>query len=187
MTHSKAWLGLLVVATTGCFTAPSIVLVDRHTALEEQAAARLPVAEMAAVQAGAMAGPTPLTTGELARSGWHSEAGHDAIAALYGSELDDATVIDQLLIRRCVGEARDGTLVTTPTTCSGSVDVGDVSRHLERANRNRRQVWAYLQANRPGASAEQVQGAWRAQLLVALVCGGQFQRDDSAWEVKSCP
>lgn len=178
---------LAVALLGGCIKAPDVVLVDRHTQLEEQAAGRLPAQEAALAQAGVSAGPAPLTSGQLAKSGWHSDEGHDAIAALYDGYKDDATVLDQLLVRRCIGEGADATLVATPDRCTGAVDVADVGRRLERANRTRRQVWMYIQGLRPGASLDQVRTAWRAEQKKAVVCGASWQRDDGAWEVKACP
>lgn len=186
MRNSPCLLVASLLTLVGCIRAPDIVLVDRHTALEEQAAGRLPAAEMEAAQAAVSAGPAPLTSGQLARSGWHSESGHDAIAALYGDTLDPSALSDQLLQRRCIGEALDATLVATPASCSGAADLSEISRLLERSNRNRRQVWLYLQANRPGSDLDTVRATWRQQQLQSLVCGGQLQRPDGRWEVKTC-
>lgn len=181
-----ALLAVLAVLT-GCIKAPDVVLVDRHTLLEEQAAGRLPAAEAAADQAALSPGPASLTSGALAKSGWHTDAGHDAIAALYGDWLDDAQVLDQWLTRHCVGEAVDGTLVSTPDACSGATDLAEVSRRLEKANRTRRQIWLYVQQQRRGATEQDVRASWRQERQKALVCGGWWQKDDRAWEAKACP
>ena len=177
----------LVLALGGCIKAPDVVLVDRHSLLEEQAAARLPAAESRLAQAAVSPGPAPLTSGELARSGWHTPAGHDAIAALYPGWLDDDAALEQLLVRHCIGEAKDGVLVATPAACAGALDAADVGRRLEKANRSRRQVWLYLQTQRPRAGDDEVRRSWRRQRQVALACGGWWQRDDAVWEAKACP
>ena len=179
------WMALIALA--GCIKAPDIVLVDRHTLLEAQASGRMPETEAAVAQAGLSPGPAPLTSGALAKSGWHTDAGHDAIAALYSGQLDDAQAIEQLLLRRCIGEASDATLVATPDACAGAADLAEISRRLEKANRNRRQVWLYLQTQRPQASAGDVRAAWRAQRRSVLVCSGWWQKDDATWEAKACP
>jgi len=178
---------LALAALGGCIKAPDVVLVDRHTQLEEQAAGRLPTQQAALAQSGVAPGPAPFTSGQLAQSGWHSVSGHDAIAALYAGYQDDAAVLDQLLLRRCIGEGREATLLATPDRCTGAVDVADMSRRLERANRNRRQVWLYIQAQRPGTTLDEVRAAWRVEQQRAVVCGAPWQRDDGSWEVKACP
>jgi hypothetical protein len=181
---------VLVIAPlllASCIKAPDIVMVDRHTLLEEQAAGRLPQVEAQTMQAGLSPGPAPFTSGELAKSGWQTDAGHDAIAALYNGQIDDTQAIEQLLVRRCVGEAKDATLIATPDTCTGAIDLTDVSRRLEKANRNRRQVWLYLQQQRPQASDGDVRATWREQRHLAVICGGWWQKDDDKWEAKACP
>lgn len=180
-------LTLLLLATAGCIKAPDVIIVDRHSLLEEQAGARMPSTEAQVAQAGLSPGPAPLTSGELAKSGWHSDAGHDAIAALYSGWVDDAEAIDQLLVRHCVGEADDGTLVSTLDACSGATDVADIGRRLEKANRSRRQIWLYLGQQRPQAREADTRASWRQQRRIALVCGGWWQKDDRAWEAKVCP
>ncbi len=180
-------LFLALLATAGCIKAPDVVLVDRHTLLEEQAAARMPVAEGQVAQTGLTAGPAPLTSGELAKSGWHTDAAHDAIAALYSGWVDEAQMLDQLLVRHCIGETQDGTLASTPDACSGATDLAEVARRLEKANRSRRQIWLYVQQERAPTSEADVRAAWRQQRQKALVCGGWWQRDDRGWEAKACP
>lgn len=180
-------LVILLLALGGCIKAPDVVLVDRQTLLEEQAAARMPAAAAANAQAGLAAGPAPLTSGELAKSGWHTDAAHDAIAALYGGWLDEAETLDQLLLRHCIGEAADASLIATTDACSGALDLADVGRRLEKANRSRRQIWLYVQQQRPQASDAEVRAAWRLQRQKALACGAWWQRDDRGWEAKACP
>ena len=185
----RTWINrtLLLLALTGCVKAPDVVLVDRHTLLEAQASGRLPQQEAQVAQAGVSAGPAAFTPGTLAKSGWQPAPAHDAVAALYAAQTDDASVLTQWLVRRCVGEAQDATLVPTPDVCQGAIDPADVSRRLERANRNRRQVWAYLQGQRPGSSDDAVRAAWRKTHQVDVACGAWWQGDNGAWEPKACP
>ncbi len=178
---------LVFVAVAGCIKAPDVVIVDRHSLLEEQAAARMPVAESQVAQAGLSAGPLPLTPGELSVSGWHTDASHDAIAVLYSGWIDDAQMLDQLLTRHCIGEAADGTLISTSEACSGAIDLADVGRRLEKANRSRRQIWLYVQQQRQQASEADVRAQWRQARQKSLICGGWWQKDDQAWEAKTCP
>ncbi len=177
---------ITLVALAGCIKAPDVVIVDRHSLLEEQAAARMPATQAQVAQAGLSAGPAPFTSGQLVRSGWQPDAEHDAIAALYSGWVDDAQMLDQLLLRHCIGEARDASLVSTPDACSGAVDLADVSRRLEKANRSRRQIWLYLQQRSHDGEAD-VHTAWRQTRQKGLVCGGWWQKDDGAWEAKPCP
>ena len=176
-----------LLALASCIKAPDIVIVDRHSLLEEQAAARMPQAQAEVAQAGLSAGPAPLTPGQLARSGWQPDAAHDAIAALYSGWTDETQMLDQLLLRHCIVEAKDASLVSTPDACSGAIDLADVGRRLEKANRSRRQIWLYLQQQRQRTSDAEVRAAWRQERQKALVCGGWWQKDDRAWEAKPCP
>lgn len=195
MTDSRVFLNgarvavgvYLTLVLGGCIKAPDVVLVDRHTLLEAQASGRLPQQEAQLAQAGISPGPAAFTPGQLERSGWHSVPGHDAIAALYASQTDDASVLEQWLVRRCVGEANDGTLIPTPDVCSGAMDAADVARRLERANRNRRQVWAYLQGQQKRASEAEVRDVWRTQHRQEAACGAWWQKSDGIWEQKPCP
>ena len=181
------WLKFTALfALAGCIKAPDVVIVDRHSLLEEQAAARMPAAEAQVAQAGLSPGPLPLTPGELTRSGWHTDAAHDAIAALYSGWIDDAQMLDQLLTRHCIGEANDGTLISTPGACAGATDLADVGRRLEKANRSRRQIWLYVQEQRPQATELEVRAQWRQTRQKGLVCGGWWQKDDQGWEAKTC-
>jgi hypothetical protein len=175
-------LCVCVYLLAGCVKAPDIILVDRKTALEQQAAGSFTGLEDELEQAGVSPRPTPFTHGQLAASG---AAG--ATRALDEDEAQaDPVRVDALLTRRCVGEARDGTLVETSSTCTGTLDVAALTRLIERTNRSRLQVWRYLQSKRPHASLDDVRRAWREAHLQSVVCGGQVQRDDGGWEAKKC-
>jgi hypothetical protein len=109
---------------------------------------------------------------------------------------------DALLIKRCLGEALDGTLVLTIDPCTGTLDVPSVDQLVERVNRNRRQLWRWLAAQTRGQGRDkgrdrgsdpgsekaddEVRAAWRKIHLVGLVCGGAYQVTGGGWEIKKC-
>jgi uncharacterized protein YdbL (DUF1318 family) len=95
-------------------------------------------------------------------------------------------LLDDLLVRRCVGEANTGLLEETPATCSGRHNAQRTSASVQRVNRARRQLWQYLHEKDPSLSPDDVRRRWRVKHLDAVVCGGQVQRDDGAWEVRGC-
>lgn len=179
--------GSLVVAAAllavgpACIKTGNVVIVDRKTALEQQAAGSYRGLEDELARAGVTPGPAPLTRAELEASG---AAGGER--ALTDDEIaSDAATIDDLLVRRCIGEALDGTLVETAATCTGG-EPPRLARLVERTNRQRWQVWRWLQSKRPGASLDDVRRAWREVHLRGVVCAGQVQRADGAWETKKC-
>ena len=182
MTDSRPWLcGLLAVACAGCVTA-NVVIVDKKTALEEQAAGSFRGLEEEIEQAGLLPRPTPVTAAQLAASGV-AVVPDDAAA----QGLPDALRADTLLVKRCIGEAVDGTLVLTSDRCTGAIDVPDVNRLLERLNRSRRQLWDWMAARAPRRAPDEIRRTWREVHVAGLICGGQIERDGGGgWEVKTC-
>jgi len=177
--------GLAALATTaGCIRAPEVIIVDRRTALEEQAMGKHPKLEDELLQAGLAARPAALTRAQLQAAGWRPSRETDAIAALFADALADDERVDELLVRRCVGESSDGTLLDTPSTCSGAIVASDAARLIERVNRNRRQVWAYMSKVKRRSQAAS-QKAWTRQHHIEVVCGGQVQVDGK-WSIKKC-
>jgi hypothetical protein len=172
-----------VGALAACIHAPAVVIVDRKTALEQQASGSFRGLEDELEQAGLVPRPAPVTAAQLDAAGV-KRAGLDA------SDDDDAgsdlVRTDALLVKRCIGEAVDGTLVLTVDSCTGTIDVPQVGRMLERVNRARRQLWRWLDGQAPGKSPDQVREAWRETHLAGLPCGGQLQGSGGAWEVKRC-
>jgi hypothetical protein len=166
----------LAFVVGGCIKSPQLILVDRKTALEEQAAGSFRGLEDDLEQAGISPRPTPLTG---------SQAGTQ-VATVEEEAASDEERLDALLVRSCVGEATDGTLAVTTVRCTGTVDVARVTAMVERANRNRWQVWRYLQGRRPKASLDEVRRAWQKVHAEGVVCGGQVQRADGGWEAKKC-
>lgn len=171
-------LFLAGLLAAGCIRAPEIVVVDRATALEREAAGSFPHLELELERAGTVARPAALTREQL------EAAGHPrpVVEVLEGS---DAERIDALLKASCVGEASDGTLVETRERCSVK-EVPHMNSLLDRANRNRVQIWEWLRAQRPERSPGEVQKAWRVVHLRAVPCGGQVQADDGGWGAKKC-
>ena len=170
------------VVLTGCVSA-NVVIVDRKTALEQQASGSFRGLEEELEQAGLLPRPEPLTAGQLEEAGVQ----RSGETAELTEGLPDSLRSDTLLTQRCVGEALDGMLVLTVASCTGTIDVPQTNRLIERVNRNRRQLWQWIADKaRGGKTPEQVQVVWRKTHLAGLVCGGQVQRDDGAWEVKRC-
>jgi hypothetical protein len=166
------------VALTGCIHAPDIVVLDRATALEREAAGQYPRLDLELQQAGTAARPAALTREQL------EDAGHPrpVIEELAPS---DAERIDALLKDNCVGEALDGTLAETRDRCAMK-QVPHLSTLVERTNRDRVQMWEWLKAARPQRSMQEVRQAWREVHLRGVTCGGQIQRSDGKWEPKKC-
>ena len=190
-----AWLAGAALAVAGCISAPAVVIVDRRTALEQQASGSFRGLEEELEQAGLTPRPAPLTPAQLGASGVRRE-GLEATDS--DDETSDAVRTDALLIKRCLGEALDGTLVLTLDPCTGTLDVPSVDRLVERVNRNRRQLWRWLAAQTRGQargqerdqarekSDDEVRAAWRQIHLAGLVCGGAYQVAGGAWEIKKC-
>ena len=177
--------GLLVLlALPACIRAPDVVIVDRKTALEQLAAGTYRQLEDQLEAAGSAPRPEPLTRSEIESAG--------AATALAQEETDrsEAAQLDELLRRRCVGEALDGTIVVTAESCTGRVDAAERARLVERVNRDRYQVWRELQLRGMPKGRERelvrVRKVWREAHLRAVVCGGQVQQASGGWEDKKC-
>jgi hypothetical protein len=171
-------LAVAALCAAGCIHAPDIVVVDRATALEREAAGQYPQLELELEHAGTAAHPAAMTREQL------EEAGHPrpVIEEIAPSDVDR---IDVLLRERCIGEALDGALVETRDRCALK-QVPRLGLLVERTNRERLQLWGWLKAERPQRSMDEVRQAWREVHLRAVVCGGQVQRSDGSWEPKKC-
>ncbi len=176
---NRSWLIIVVVvAGAGCVKAPDIVVLDRATALEREAAGSFPRLSFELQRAGTSAQPAVVSREDL------EAAGHPR-PIVEELESSDAARIDALLKIACVGEALDGTLSETRDRCQVK-EVPHLGALLERANRDRMQIWEWLRRERPQRSLAEVRRAWREVHLRAVVCGGQVQRDDGGWEPKKC-
>ena len=179
-------LFLLLSLANACITAPPVIIADRKTALEEQASGSFPALTAELQQAGVSAGPVPYTRGQLEGAGVPVGKGDEQLAQEEAST--EADLLDQLLLRRCIGEKLDGTLDETAATCTEPIAAGRQARLLERENRRRFQIWRTL-AGKPAAkqaSLEEVRRAWRRAHLGEVICGGQTQLEGGAWETKKC-
>lgn len=177
---------VLTLAGTGCIKVPCVVVVDRKTALEMQAAGEYAASSAQSTQDGMSPGATALSRGTLLAAGAESRAGFDGLTEPWTVFRADADVADGLLARRCLGEARDGTLVERRETCAGEVDAAAVAGLVLRANRARSHVWRWLASKAPGTDETAARAAWRVVHLEEVPCGAPVQSDDGRWEVKAC-
>ncbi|MEM1416839.1 MAG: hypothetical protein AAGH15_18220 [Myxococcota bacterium] len=179
MSSRAIYVAFLVLA--GCVSVSDVAVVSRTTALEEQAAGAHPDSDDALTRAALSPGPEPVDRASLA--GAAEPLG--VVAALYAAAATDADAIDAFLIAQCIGEALDGTLVTTPDACTTPVEPAELSRLIGRENLQRRQAWTFLEGQRPEASPEAVRAAWRETHLERVVCGALVETE-GGWEPKAC-
>ena len=173
------------VALSGCVST-ALVIVDRKTALEEQASGKLtPLADGLADE-GLAPRAAPVTHGQLDEAGVDTASPGTSNDPLAGEEPTDLELIDDLLVAGCVGEGKDGLLVDTHADCSDPGDLARLGRAVEKSNRGRWQVWRWLAAERPKKSMAEVRAAWREAYLTSVVCGAKVQKSDGTWENKSC-
>ena len=111
---------IALVLLAGCFTPPEIVMVDRATALEQQASGSFEDLERKLDRAGIEPRPVPLTPEQLEALGIRPAPLVDE------SELTDADRLDGLLAQHCVGEGKDGLIVDTRDACKGADDAEEV-------------------------------------------------------------
>jgi hypothetical protein len=166
------------LAAGGCIKAPEIIVVDRATALEREAAGQFPKLNFEMEKVGTEARPQAISREALEQSG-HPRP------VIEEESSSDAERIDTLLKDKCIGEALDGTLVETLDLCPVK-QVPHLTTLLERTNRDRQQMWEWLKASRPQRSLTDVRRAWRDVHLRAVTCGGQVQNADGSWEAKKC-
>ena len=171
---------LCALAALACIRAPEIVMVDRATALEQQAAGSFDELEHKLTRAAIVPRPVPLTPEQLEALGIRTATLSD------DTDATDADRVDELLRRRCVGEGKEGLLVDTHRDCRGGSDRTAAIALMDRANRARVQLWRWMGAERKDASPAGLQRTWRQVHLRSVVCGGWIQRDDGAWEEKRC-
>lgn len=177
---NRAIVALALLASVGCVSAPPIVMSDRATALEQQAAGSFDDLEHRLDHAAVAPRPVPLTPDEL------EALGIKPMPIVDATELTDADRLDTLLRQHCLGEGREGLLVDTRDACSGSTEHAQAIELLDRANRARVQLWRWMQQQRGEASIDGLRRTWRKAHLRGVVCGGWIQRDDGAWEEKGC-
>jgi uncharacterized protein YdbL (DUF1318 family) len=164
----------------GCFKPPEIVMVDRATALEQEASGSFDDLERTLDQAAIEPRPVPLTPEQLEALGIRPAPLVDE------SELTEADRIDGLLAQHCVGEGKDGLIVDTRKDCKGAADAEEVQTIVERVNRARRQLWLWMHEQRADVSEGQLQRAWRENHVRNVVCGGWIEGSDGKWQGKLC-
>jgi hypothetical protein len=164
----------------GCFKPPEIVMVDRATALEQQASGSFDELERKLDRAGIEPRPVPLTPDQLEALGIRPAPLVDE------SDLTDADRLDGLLAQHCLGEGKDGLVVDTHDACKGAADPEEARTLLERVNRARRQLWQWMHEQRPDVAATELQRAWREGHARNVVCGGWMEGGDGKWQGKSC-
>ncbi len=164
----------------GCFKAPEIVMVDRATALEQQASGSFDDLERELDRAAIEPRPVPLTPDQLVALGIRPAPLVDE------SELTDADRLDGLLAQHCVGEGKNGLIVDTHDACKGAADSEEVQTLLERVNRARRQLWRWMHEQRADVSEGDLQRGWRENHVRNVVCGGWVEGSDGKWQEKSC-
>ncbi len=176
---NRAVVLLIVLGGAGCVK-NEIVMVDRATALEQQAAGSFDELEQKLDRAGIEPRPVPLTPEQLEALGIRPAPLVD------GTALTDADRLDGLLVQHCVGEGHDGLIVDTRDACRGAADSQEVETLLERVNQARRQLWRWMHDQRPSVPAEELQRAWREAHVRNVVCGGWLEGTDGKWQEKAC-
>jgi hypothetical protein len=176
----RGLLLLAALALPGCIRAPEIVMVDRATALEEQASGSFKDVEQRLARAGMSPTPVPLTPNQL------EELGIQPPPLVENIGKTQADRVDELLRRHCVGEGRDGLLVDTRSRCqSGRMSSDDVAL-VERVNRARQHLWQWMRTVRPSLPEESVRRSWQQVHAKGVICGGWVESDDGTWGEKKC-
>ncbi|HEY4012838.1 MAG TPA: DUF1318 domain-containing protein [Polyangiaceae bacterium] len=173
-------LGAALSATGACFKPPEIVMVDRATALEQQASGSFDDLEQRLDRAAIEPRPVPLTPEQLEVLGIRPAPLVDE------SDLTDADRLDGLLGQHCVGEGKDGLIVDTRSACKGGQDAEQTQILVERVNRARRQLWRWMHEQRTDVSETELRRAWRDNHVRNVVCGGWVEGSDGTWQGKSC-
>lgn len=176
----RGLLLLAALAFAGCISAPEIVMVDRATALEEQAAGSFKDVEHRLARAGMSPTPVPLTPNQL------EELGMQPGPLVENLGKTQADRVDELLRRHCVGEGRDGLLVDTRRQCQAGRMTADDTALVERVNRSRQQLWQWMSTVRPGVPEASLRRSWQQVHAQGVVCGGWVESDDGTWGEKKC-
>ncbi len=171
---------LLSVVPLACVKAPDIVVVDRATALEQQAGGSFADVERDLARRALDPGPEPLTPDQLQALGINPEPLVDH------TEQTEADRVDSLLRQRCVGEGRHGLLVDTHDDCIGASDRVVAIALVDRTNRARLQLFRWLAAERPELGPEVVRAHWHEAHVQGAVCRAWLQAEDGTWAAKQC-
>jgi hypothetical protein len=171
---------ITLAAAAGCIKPPEVVLVDRATALEQQAAGSFDELETKLLRIAATPKPTALSPEQL------EALGIRAAPIVNDAELSDADRVDELLKQRCIGEAMDGLLVDTPGDCQGAADHDLIVTLTERVNNARQQLWKWMHDRKPAQPVEDFRRAWHDAHLHGVVCDGWIQGANGTWSAKTC-
>jgi uncharacterized protein YdbL (DUF1318 family) len=175
-----AALSLAGVAGVACVKPPEIVMVDRATALEQQASGAFDDVERKLNRAAIEPRPVALTPEQLETLGVRPPP------LVEGANITDADRLDGLLVQHCVGEGGDGLIVDTREACRGAADADELQMLVERVNRARRQLWRWMQQQRSDISADDLRRTWRQAHVRNLACGAWVEGDDGKWAGKTC-
>lgn len=164
----------------GCINPPPVIVVDRATALEQQAGGTFEDLEKRLARASVAQQPISLTPEQL------ESLGLTAPTLVDKTDPTDPERVDDLLQRHCLGEGLDGMLADTPDDCQGVTDHQQVLVLLDRVNRARAQLFRWMQKQRPDATLDDLRKKWREAHMRGVVCGGWMQGDDGRWQEKAC-
>ena len=177
-------IALLISPAVGCIKAPDVIIVDRYTALEVQASGNYAPLEDELQDEGLALEPENYTSDQIAPSADEEE--NSSLGEVYRGVISRTDRIDALRRRKCVGESIEGLLVQLEEDCKGRVDEQDIANLLERENRNRRQVWHFIEEQNPDAPPEDIRQAWRVDYLKTLPCGSPVQQSETNWGIREC-
>jgi hypothetical protein len=170
----------LLLSLSGCFKAPAIVVVDRATALEQQAGGSFEEVEGDLARHAVEPRPVPLTPDQL------ESLGLKPTPIVDRTDQTAADRVDALLRQRCIGEGKEALLVDTHDDCIGASDRGDAIGLIDRTNRARLQLFRWMRGVHPEKSSETLRREWREAHGRGVVCRGWMQKDDGTWEAKKC-
>ncbi|MFY0579994.1 DUF1318 domain-containing protein [Cystobacter fuscus] len=176
----RGLLLLAALAFPGCIRAPEIIMVDRATALEEQASGSFTDVERRLARAGMSPTPVPLTPNQL------EELGIQPTPLVENLGRTQADRVDELLRRHCVGEGKDGLLVDTRSRCQSGRLSADDAALVDRVNRARRHLWQWMGTVRPGVPEESLRRSWQQVHAQGVICGGWVESEDGTWGEKKC-
>jgi uncharacterized protein YdbL (DUF1318 family) len=177
---NRLLMGFWLLVTLACIKAPEIVMVDRATALEQQAGGSFEDLELKLARAAIVPRPVPLTPEQL------EALGIGPVALVDRTDVTDADHVDDLLRQRCIGEGRDGLLVDTHHACRGATDRAADVILIERVNQARVQLWKWICAERKEDSPETAQRIWQQIHVQGVTCGAWIQAADGTWSEKKC-
>lgn len=177
----RGLLLLAALAAPGCISAPEIVMVDRATALEQQASGSFKDVEQRLARAGMSPTPVPLTPNQL------EDLGIQPTPLVENTGKTQADRVDDLLLRHCVGEGRNGLLVVdNRRRCQTGRMTSDDVALVERVNRARLQLWQWMGTMRPGVPEEALRRNWQQVHAAGVICGGKVEAEDGTWGAKKC-